>query len=156
MSNKKLREEFDDIDLGIISLLQRDSRLSFNKIASELGISTGTAYNRVKILEERNILIGYSAIIDSLKLGFNMTAIVLIQAEGTHLAEVEKEIAAKEGVVSVYDITGDYDVAVLIRFKDTNGLNRFVKNLLATPHIKRTVTNVVLNVIKEDFRMKLL
>jgi Lrp/AsnC family transcriptional regulator for asnA, asnC and gidA len=53
-------------------------------------------------------------------------------------------------VVAVYDITGDYDAAVITKFKDRSSLNDFVKKLLAMPNIKRTVTNVVLNVIKED------
>ena len=150
-----LPEELDDIDIGIIKLLQEDSRLSFNKIASRLGISVGTAYNRIKSLEEKDVLGGYTVLVDPFKLGLTMTAIVLIQADGTHLVEVEEEIAKMESVVSVYDITGDFDIAVTVRFRDRAGLNAFVKSLLAMPYVKRTVTNVVLNVVKEDFRVNL-
>lgn len=64
--------------------------------------------------------------------------------------EVENEIAQASNVVAVYDITGDYDAAIITKFKDRIGLNDFVKNLLTNPHIKRTVTNIALNVIKED------
>jgi len=64
--------------------------------------------------------------------------------------EVENEIAQASSVVAVYDITGDYDAAIITKFKDRMGLNDFVKNLLTNPHIKRTVTNIALNVIKED------
>jgi len=142
----------DDVDLGIIKILQEDSRLSFNKIASKLAISAGTAYNRIKSLEEKGVLKGYTVLVDPFKLGFSMTAIVLIQAEGTHIVELEKEIAKMGSVMSVYDVTGDFDVAVVVRFKDRDGLNSFVKGLLAMPYVKRTVTNVVLNVVKEDFR----
>jgi len=152
---RSLLEKFDDIDLGIIEILQEDSRLSFNKIASKLGISVGTAYNRIKNLEEKGVLKGYTVIVDPFKLGFTMTAIVLIQAEGTHLVELEKEIAKITNVVSVYDITGDFDIAVTVRFKDRTGLNAFIKKLLSMPYVKRTVTNVVLNVVKEDFRVHL-
>lgn len=150
-----LLEDLDNLDLEIITLLQNDSRLSFNKIASRLGISVGTAYNRIKNLEEKGVLSAYTVLVDPSKLGFTMTAIVLIQAEGTHLTEVEKEIAGMNSVVSVYDITGDFDIAVIVRFKDRTGLNTFVKSLLAMPYVKRTVTNVVLNVVKEDFRVSL-
>ncbi|MCW4021057.1 MAG: Lrp/AsnC family transcriptional regulator [Candidatus Bathyarchaeota archaeon] len=148
-------EKLDDIDLRIVNLLQDDSRLSFNKIASKLGISVGTAYNRIKSLEQKGVLKGYTVLVDPFKLGFAMTAIVLIQAEGAHLVEVEKEIAKRNSVVSVYDITGDFDIAVVVRFKDRTGLNAFVKSLLSIPYVKRTVTNVVLNVVKEDFRARL-
>ena len=56
-------------------------------------------------------------------------------------------------MISVYDITGDFDVAANARFRDTSDLNTFIKNLLKVPYVKRTVTNVALNVIKEDFRI---
>ena len=150
-----LIEKIDKIDLQIINLLQEDSRLSFNKIAKELGISVGTAYNRIKNLEERGILKGYTAIVDPAKVGYTLTAIILIQAEGKHLLDVENEVAKMSNVISVYDITGDFDIAVVARFKDRFGLNAFIKNLLTMPYVKRTVTNVVLNVVKEDFRIKI-
>ena len=56
-------------------------------------------------------------------------------------------------VVSVYDITGDFDIAVISRFKGSSDLNIFVKKLLASQYVRRTVTNLVLNVVKEDFRI---
>ena len=144
----------DDVDIQIINLLQEDSRLSFNKIARELGISVGTAYNRIKSLEDRGVLKGYTVIVDPVKVGYSLTAIILIQAEGKHLLDVENEISKIDNVISVYDITGDFDIAVIARFKDRSGLNDFIKRLLAMPYVKRTVTNVVLNVVKEDFRIK--
>jgi len=150
-----LAEKTDEIDLQIINLLQEDSRLSFNRIANKLGISVGTAYNRVKSLEERGVLKGYTAVVDPVKLGFSLTAVILIQAEGKHLLDVENEIAKMSNVISVYDITGDFDVAVVARFRDRSSLNAFIKSLLSMPHVKRTVTNIVLNVLKEDFRVKI-
>jgi DNA-binding Lrp family transcriptional regulator len=150
-----LFSRLDETDLGILMLLQEDSRLSFNKIAGKLGISVGTAYNRIKSLEDKGVLKQYTVLVDYFKLGFTMTAIVLIQAEGTHLVDVENEIADMKNVVSVYDITGDYDIAIVVRFKDRTELNAFVKKLLSMPYIKRTVTNVALNVVKEDFRVAL-
>jgi len=144
----------DDIDIQIINLLQEDSRLSFNKIARELGISVGTAYNRIKSLEDRGVLKGYTVIVDPVKVGYSLTAIILIQAEGKHLLDVENEVSKIDNVISVYDITGDFDIAVIARFKDRSSLNNFIKSLLSMPYVKRTVTNVVLNVVKEDLRIK--
>ena len=145
----------DEIDIKIIGLLQEDSRLSFNRIAKELGISVGTAYNRIRGLEEKGVLKGYTAIIDPVKVGYQLTAIILIQADGKHLLNVESEIARMNNVISVYDITGEFDVAVIARFKDRFDMNKFIKALLKMPYVKRTVTNVVLNVVKEDFRVPL-
>lgn len=135
--------------------MQEDSRISYNKLASRLGVSVGTVYNRIKCLEEKGVLRGYTAIVDPVKVGYGITAIILVQAEGTHLVEVENEIAKIDNVITVYDITGDFDIAVIARFKDRSDLNSFVKKLLSMPYVKRTVTNVVLNVVKEDFRVKI-
>jgi DNA-binding Lrp family transcriptional regulator len=148
-------KKIGDVDLRILSLLQEDCRLSFNKIASKLGISVGTAFNHVKNLEKEGILKGYTAILDLTKLDYGYTAIILIQAEGEHLTNVENEIAKAANVVAVYDITGDYDAVVIAKFKDRVNLNAFIKNLIAIPHIKRTVTNIALNVIKENLGVKL-
>jgi len=150
-----LNGTIDEVDLKIVTLLQEDSRQSFNRIANKLGISVGTAYNRVKNLKTTGVLKSYTILLDTVKLGYNLTAVILVQAEGEYLLEVENEIAKTANVVAVYDIMGDYDAAVVARFKDRLNLNTFIKNLLAMPHVKRTVTNVALNIIKEDYNVKL-
>ncbi|MEJ5326653.1 MAG: Lrp/AsnC family transcriptional regulator [Candidatus Bathyarchaeia archaeon] len=147
-----LVESVPPIDLQILSLLQEDCRLSFNKVAHRLGISVGTAF---KNLEKKGILKGYTAIIDTARLGYTLTALILIQVEGSALSSVEQEIAKTTNAAAVYNITGDYDIAIIAKFKDRAGLNAYVKNLLAHPHIKRTVTSVALNIVKEDIRFKL-
>ena len=164
MINHSIKEEMelgngsshkvDDVDRKIIRLLQEDARKSFNKIAESLGIAVGTAYNRVKNLEDSGILKGYTIMLDSAKLGYGLTALILIEAEGRYLPEVENGIAKLDEVICIYDITGDYDIAVVARFRNRSTLNNFIKSALKMPHVSRTVTNVVLNVVKEDFRVK--
>lgn len=144
----------DAIDLQILRLLQEDCRLSFSKVAEKIGISVGTAYNRIRNLEEKGVLRNYTVFVDSAKMGYGLAAVILVQVKGGALAEVENEIAEEPNAIAVYDITGDYDAAVIARFKDREGLNTFIKNLLSMPNVKRTVTNVALNTIKEDFRVK--
>ncbi|MEM4733100.1 MAG: Lrp/AsnC family transcriptional regulator [Candidatus Bathyarchaeia archaeon] len=148
-------ESVYSIDFKIISLLQEDCRLSFNKIARKLGISVGTAFNHVKDLEKKGIVKNYTAVVDAAKLGYTLTVLILVQTEGSQLSQIEQEIANTAAANAVYDITGDYDIAVIAKFKDRASLNAYLKNLLTSPHIKRTVTNIALNVVKEDMRVKL-
>jgi DNA-binding Lrp family transcriptional regulator len=152
--NYNSSQNVDETDRNILRLLQEDSRKSFNKIAESLGIAVGTAYNRVKHLEDKGILKGYTVVLDPTKLGYGLTALILIQADGRYLPEVEKELAKLDEVISIYDITGDYDVAVVARFMNRATLNNFIKSTLKMPHVSKTVTNVVLNVVKEDFKVK--
>ena len=106
-------------------------------------------------MEDMGILKGYTVMLDSAKLGYNLTALILIQADGRYLPEVEKDLAKIDEIISIYDVTGDYDIAVIARFKDRVSLNNFIKSTLKMPHVTKTVTNVVLNVVKEDFRVKM-
>jgi DNA-binding Lrp family transcriptional regulator len=148
-------ETLDDIDIRILNLLQEDSRLSYNKIAAKLRLSVGTVFNHVKNLQKKGVLKGYTVILDWVKLGYNLSALVLVQTDGKHVTEVESDIAKSPNVVAVYDVTGDYDAVVVSKFKDRNSLNVFIKGLLAMPFVKRTVTNVAFSAVKEDFRLRL-
>jgi DNA-binding Lrp family transcriptional regulator len=151
----KAAENMGDLDFQILSLLQTDSRLSFNKIAIKLGISVGTAFNHVKKMEKEGVLKEYTIVLDSEKMGYGLTALILVQVEGGHLTKVESEVAKATNAMVVYDITGDYDAAIIAKFRDRADLSAFIKNLMATPHVRRTVTNVVLDIIKEDLGLKL-
>lgn len=153
--NNSTTIQLDDLDLQILRLLEEDARRSSREIAEKLGVATGTVYNRVKRLTNDGIIRGYIPMIDASKVGFELTALILLQADGKYLANVESEIAKVDAVCCVYDITGDFDAAVIARFRDRASLNEFIKSLLAIPHIKRTVTNVVLNIVKEEPRIKL-
>jgi DNA-binding Lrp family transcriptional regulator len=148
-------KDVKDLDVKILTLLQQDSRLSFNKIAGKLGISVGTAFNHIKKLEKKGVLKEYTIVIDSIKMGYSITTLIMVQVEGGHLLDVEDEISKTSNVVAVYDITGDYDAAVIAKFKDREDLNAFIKSLMATPYVKRTVTSVVLDVVKENLNLKL-
>lgn len=152
---KTVPEKLDPIDRQILNILQEDCRLSFSKVANKAGISVGTAYNRIKSLEAKGVLKGYTALIDSTKMGYSLTAIILLQAEGGHLTEAETAIAKAASVIAVYDVTGDFDAVIIAKFKDRNSLNTFLKHLSTTPFVKRTATNVALTMVKEDFRLKL-
>jgi Lrp/AsnC family transcriptional regulator, regulator for asnA, asnC and gidA len=148
-----LAEKVDALDYKILCLLQEDSRSSFSKIAAKAGVSVGTAYNRIKKLEAQKLVKGYTVLVDSAKLGYELTAVIFVQADGEHLPNVTKEIAKATNVVAIYNVTGEFDAAVIAKFKDRGELSSFIKKLASTSHIKRTITNVSLNTVKEDFRV---
>jgi len=57
-------------------------------------------------------------------------------------------------VTAVYDVTGDWDSFVIGYFAGREDLNGFVKKLLARPCVDRTMTHLVLNVVKEERRVR--
>jgi Lrp/AsnC family transcriptional regulator for asnA, asnC and gidA len=145
-----LPNRMDAIDFQIIGALEEDSRVSLRKLAVKVGLSANIVQKRIKNLESTGVILGYVPLIDSAKLGYSVTAIVMIQVESGHIDEVENEIAKDSSVISIYNITGDFDALALTKFKDNASLNVFLKNLSITRSVKRTVTMVALNVIKEN------
>lgn len=143
----------DEIDLEIARRLEVDARTPFKEIATDLRISEGTVHNRVKRMLQDSTIQGFSARLEPTKLGMDLTAIIGFRVKGGHLVEVEREISALREVCCVYDVTGEYDAIVVARFKNREDLNNFIKNIIANEFVERTVTHVVLNTVKEDFRV---
>ena len=143
----------DKTDERILKNLMMDGRLSARQLALKLGMSTVTILTRIKKMEKAKIIRGYTALIDHEKIGYSLTAIIEIIAKNDKIVSIEDEIAKFENVCGVYDITGSTDTIVIAKFKERDGLSRFVKDLAAIPNVENTITHVVLNTTKEDFRL---
>ncbi|MGD0070826.1 MAG: Lrp/AsnC family transcriptional regulator [Candidatus Bathyarchaeia archaeon] len=146
---KSPENKLDAVDLQIIRALEEDSRVSLRKLAHRIGLTPNIVHNRLDSLEHEGIILGYAPVIDSAKMGYALTAIIMIQIEGEHIVEVENEIAKESNVLSVYDITGEYDAVVFAKFRDNASLNGFLKKLLTERFIKRTTTLIAMNAVKE-------
>ncbi|WP_297476906.1 Lrp/AsnC family transcriptional regulator [Thermococcus sp.] len=145
----------DELDRRILALLQKNARLSYREIARELKVAVGTVYNRVKRMEETGVIRGYTPILDYEKLGFGLTAVIGVKAQGRKIVEIEREIAKSDRVMLVYDTTGEYDIFVVAKFRDRADMNSFVKWLLSLEGVEKTNTSVAMQVVKEDTRLGL-
>ena len=141
----------DEIDLKILRRVLKDARMSYRKIADEIGVSPPTVLSRVQKLEKDKIIKSYSAVLDHEKLGYDLTAVIEVTAIKGKITEMEKHISKFPNVCAVYDITGLTDMVIVAKFKSRGELSNFVKKDLSMPYIDRTNTHVVLITVKEDF-----
>lgn len=144
----------DDVDLAIINLLKDNARLSIREISKIVRKAPSTIVSRLKKLEKMGVIRGYATLIDYSKLNYQVNAITLLQVDGAHIEEVEKTLSSEPNVRAVYDVTGEYDVIILTTFKNVGELDKFVKRLLKMQHVKRSVTNITLRVVKETPNIK--
>ncbi len=144
---------FDKIDEKILKNLLVDARQSARQLALKLGMSTVTILSRIKKLEKQKIIKSYSARLDDEKLGYNLTAVIEVVANKKKLVEVEQELSDIENICAVYDVTGSTDTLIIAKFKGREELSAFVKNLSSIQNVENTITHVVLNTVKEDFRL---
>ena len=143
----------DKTDERILKNLMVDARLSARQLGLKLGISTVTILSRIKKLEKEKIIQGYTTTIDHEKLGYSLTAIIEIIAKNDKIVDIENKISKFENVCGVYDVTGSTDTLIIVKFKERNELSNFVKGLAEIPNVENTITHVVLNTVKEDFRL---
>ncbi|MCC6062309.1 MAG: Lrp/AsnC family transcriptional regulator [Desulfurococcales archaeon] len=143
-------DSLDDIDYAIINILKNDSRLSIREISKMINRSPSTISERIRKLENRGVIKRYTITIDHGRLGYKLNAITLLQVDGAHIEDVEKMLMTEPNVRAVYDITGEYDVAIITTFRDSEELDRFIKKMLKNPYIKRSVTNIILRIVKES------
>ncbi len=145
----------DLTDYKIINALTEDSKRPLRKLARDIGIPFGTLYSKIKRLENMGIITRYVAICDYSKLGYVLTAITEITVSKGKLVEIEKEVAAMNNVISVYDVTGESDIIIITKFRTPEELSSFTKKLLSMEYVERTYTHVVLNTVKESIKIAL-
>jgi len=145
--------DLDETDVKIMKSLATNARLSYRQMGKNIGISTNTVITRMNNLQSRGIIKYFTTIYDHEKLGYDIAAIIELTISKGKLIEVEKEIAKSRNALAVYDVTGTTDAIVLAKFKTGEELNNFVKGILSMEYVERTNTRVVLNTIKEDFRL---
>ena len=145
----------DELDRKIVWALNANARKSFREIAKEVGTSVTAVIHTVKKLEAAGAVRGYIPVVDPEYFGLGLAAVVAVRISKGRLIETQKRIAQDPHVAAVYDVTGDWDAFIIGRFAGREDLNGFIKGLLAIPHVDRTVTHLVLNVVKEEPRIPL-
>lgn len=78
-------------------------------------------------------------------------AIIHIFAESNSIERVAKQVSKLPETIDVYEVTGEFDLIVLVMTKDIKAFRDFLKNkILAIEGIKSTVTSIVLYTHKKD------
>ena len=143
----------DETDKKIIAEYLKDARVSYREVAKRLQLAVGTVLTRTKKLENDGIIESYSAVLIHDKLGYEIIAISEITVSKGKLTEVENAIAKLSPTCAVYDVTGENDVILISKFKSRDEMSNFTKKLLSMSNVERTNSRIVLNTIKEDFRL---
>lgn len=132
----------DKIDEKIISFLKEDSRESFVDIGKKLKLSESAVRRRVKNLVEGGTIKRFTVEIDE----ENATsAIVLISVDSaTDTSKVSERLAKLEGVKTVYEITGQYDITTIISATNISEINSSIDALRKITGVIDTNTVIIL------------
>jgi len=146
---------YENLDRELVNALLGDGRASLRSLGEDLDVSVTTVSNHLSDLEDEGIINGYTPKVDYDKLGYDVTAIIQLKVEGSALPEVTESLREHKQMISVYEVTGDYDIIAVGKFTDTDGMNAQIKELLTDPEIKESNTSVVLNAASEHEQFEL-
>src|SRR5690606_1586176 len=148
----KLEISLDQIDLQIIRIMQDNARTNNADIARELGMAPSAILERVKKLEQKEVILQYNARINPAALDQKMLSFIFIKTQdiigvqkvGLLLAEIPE-------VLEVHDIAGEDGYLIKVRTNDSAGLVDLMSNTLSKIEgIISTRTTIVLETVKED------
>jgi DNA-binding Lrp family transcriptional regulator len=132
----------DKVDEKIINYLKEDSRESFVDIGKKLKLSESAVRRRVKNLVDGGTIKRFTV-----ELGEEnaTSAIVLISVESsTDTSKVSEKLAKLEGVKTVYEITGQYDIITIISATNISEINSSIDALRKIPGVIDTNTVIIL------------
>jgi len=151
----KFEISLDHIDLQIIRIMQDNARTNNADIARELGMAPSAILERVKKLEQKEVILQYNARINPAALDQKMLSFIFIKTQdiigvqkvGILLAEIPE-------VLEVHDIAGEDGYLIKVRTNDSAGLVDLMRNTLSKIEgIISTRTTIVLETVKEDNKL---
>ena len=145
----------DEKDAKILEILQQDGRTSNVDLARAVELTPSATSERLRKLEERGLIKGYTAILNPDALGLGLLAFIFIRvddpeyllgsAEGTAEA-----LSALPSVLELHHLAGEDCFLVKVRARDTDDLYRFLRDELGRfKAIRSTRTTIVLKTVKE-------
>jgi Lrp/AsnC family leucine-responsive transcriptional regulator len=139
----------DDKDKKIIDILTVSGRESSSSISEKTGISVPTVIDRIKKLQDSGIIKGYSAIVDTKKIGLDISALITIISESSNKYTLFIDRANKENdIEKCFTTTGNGSHVLLVNTKNTESLEKLLRKIQQWPGVSRTETQIILTSFK--------
>ena len=141
---------FDNRDIQIMEILQKDGRSTASDIAKEVDLSIPAVGERIKKLSEKGIIDKFIAVLNHKNAGLDLTAYVFIVSEHSdHYDEFIHRARQSKAVMECHSITGSGSHILKIRAKNSQALEKILYEIQNWPGVSRTQSNVVLSSYKE-------
>lgn len=146
----------DRVDLQLLELLQENGRISQHDLAKSVGLSAPAVSERLRKLEERGLIRGYTAILDPRRLGCDITAFISVGVSGSrNFSDFLDRVLELREVLECHSVTGQGSHLLKIRTHNTESLEQLLGDIQAWPGVQWTTTSIVLSTLKETGQLPL-
>ncbi len=141
----------DTTDLAILAQLQANARISNADIARQLGMAPSAILDRIRKLEHKGVILGYTARINAEAIGLGLTAFILVRTEErVGSGAIGQALAAIPEVLDVHHVAGEDCYLVKVRVRDTTGLSHLLRDRFGRlKGVRNTRSTIVLATVKE-------
>jgi len=132
----------DEVDKKIIQILKHDARATYSEIGNKIGLSEGAVRKRIKDLVKAGVIKKFT-----IKLGLmeGAEAIALASVKPSiPTSQISTELMKLPNVESVYEVTGEYDVAIIISAMNIAEVNECIERIRKIDGIANTNTMIIL------------
>jgi len=143
-----MEERLDDLDISILRALQEDARIPFSKLAKMLKVPESTVKFRVKRLLERGIITKFVALLNPVKLGYNVTLVIFISCEPKKVNEVFNELCKLRESHHIFQLTGKYDFITVLHARDTKEANEIFRTIKSIDGVKEAEMMIATGLLK--------
>ncbi|MHA2602529.1 MAG: Lrp/AsnC family transcriptional regulator [Candidatus Thorarchaeota archaeon SMTZ1-83] len=142
----------DDIDKSIISMLQEDGRRSYSEIAEETQRTEVTIRRRVKRLLDEGYIKRFTVILDPMKMGLKIRAIIRVKTVMKEATVISNEVQSFDEVDEAYFLDGACGIMLKVTVDDLAKLREFLEMKLGkVPGVGEIETCIVLEDIKPPY-----
>lgn len=147
----------DEIDYKVLQCLMTQGRITWSELASNLELSAPAAGDRVRRLEDRQVIRGYVALINPEAIGYDLTAFIAVTLEQPkHRAKFLQKVQELPEIQECHHVTGDDDYLLKVRCRHTKDLERLIsEELKGLPGLLKTRTTIALSTAKETTALPL-
>jgi Lrp/AsnC family transcriptional regulator, leucine-responsive regulatory protein len=131
----------DDIDCAILAELQANARVPFAELGRRVGLSTPAAIERVRRLEEREVILGYRTLVDPARVGLPVRAFVKVTVAGDKLAKFSSLVRTLPEVLECHRVTGAESFMVQVAVRDVAHMEEVIDSMM--PYVA-TNTSMIL------------
>jgi Lrp/AsnC family transcriptional regulator for asnA, asnC and gidA len=151
-----MKNEIDNTDIKILSMLQDNSRTPFTMIANRLGVSDATIHMRVKKMEKLGVIEQYTITINEEKMGKPIESYVLIRVNPGSVQEICKKLTQLDGIYEVSEIHERYDILVKIKGQNLDEIRDIlIDKIRSIPDIMGSEAYTVYKTWKRDLGTKI-
>ncbi|MGQ9680049.1 MAG: Lrp/AsnC family transcriptional regulator [Candidatus Bathyarchaeia archaeon] len=154
-ADEEVREELDEIDMRILSLLQEDAFAGYEYLGEQVGLSESAVRYRIRKMQDLGIILGFTCNLDLSKLGYRLLGFAGIDVAPGREKLIADKVGSIPNVLGVFTVTNIYDMISMMMLRNNEELAEIMRKIRDLKGVERVDFIMVLKTHKWDCIMKI-